>query len=76
MSLDFHVNQTAEVFDLAIDRLENAIRELQRMKGFMIERQDLTYAAEAITVIVNLPQSCRTDLFATRPLRALSNREN
>lgn len=70
VNMTHHIQQTAEVFDGAISRLESSIRELTRLKENMVNRNDLSYVSEAINEIANIPQACRLDLFATRPLRA------
>lgn len=69
-NITYHVQQTSEVFDSAISRLESSILELNRLKEQMISQNDLTYVSQAVNEISNIPQACRLDLFVTRPLRA------
>jgi hypothetical protein len=39
----------------------------------MREKHDLTYAAEALSEILNAVQTARIDLLVTRPIRALEH---
>lgn len=65
------VTSTAEALDAAADNMEHAAKEVRRHAASMRAKSDLTYAAEAISVISQLPSQCRLDLFVTRPLRAI-----
>ena len=65
------VEPTAQIIDQAIVRIQSAVRELEFIAKNMRSREDLTYASEAIGIIVNLPQQLRVDLLVTRPIREL-----
>jgi len=66
------VEPTAQVIDTAAERFRQTADELNRLASRMREKNDLTYAAEAMTTIMNAVQNCRMDLLVTRPIRALS----
>ena len=66
------VEPTAKVIDTAAERFRNAADALNQLASMMREKNDLTYAAEAMTTIMNAVQNCRMDLLVTRPIRALS----
>lgn len=66
------VEPTAQVIDLAAERLRQAADELNRIASSMRARNDLTYSAEALTTIFNAVQNSRVDLLVTRPIIALS----
>lgn len=64
-----NVEPTAEVIDAMAERMRGVSEELKRTASQMRERQDLTYAAEAINSVSNLMNQLRLDLLVTRPLR-------
>lgn len=63
------VEQTARVIDDAAKIMRERAVALERIAANMRSRSDLTYAAEALSEIVNCPASCRVDLLIVRPLR-------
>jgi hypothetical protein len=66
-------DDTKMVFELflnAANRLEEAAADMRRL-GERITDDDLSYATEAVNLLVQLPQQCRCDLFAERPRRAM-----
>ena len=66
------VEPTVKVIDTAAERLMNAADALNQLASMMREKNDLTYATEAMTTIMNAVQNCRMDLLVTRPILALS----
>lgn len=58
---------------LAIDQAANAYRkaadEMQQLAIRMRDKQDISYAADAITIGLSAVQNARFDLLLTRPLR-------
>ena len=66
------VEPTAQVIDTAAERFRQTAEELNRLASRMRERNDLTYASEAMMAIINTMQNCRMDLLVTRPIRALT----
>lgn len=66
------VDETAKVIDGAIKSLGDASRELDLLARKMRERNDLSYASEAVTIIASIPIQVRLDLLVTRPIRELS----
>jgi hypothetical protein len=73
MSKEARAELTAQVIDAAAKLLRDKAAELERIAALMRSGDDLTYAAEALGVIAQLPVQCRVDLLVTRPLRALGN---
>lgn len=71
MTTENRTELTAQIIDEAAKILRDRAAELDRIAERMRSRNDLTYAAEALSVIVQLAMQCRTDLLVTRPLRAL-----
>jgi len=65
------VEPTAQVIDAAADRMCQAAEKLVRIAKNMRDRNDLNYAAEAVSEILNAVQNCDIDLLAVRPIRAL-----
>lgn len=70
-----NVEPTAEIIDLMAMRAEDSAKELRRTAKSMRERNDLTYAAEAISTATNLMNLLRLDLLVTRPIREMQLRE-
>lgn len=63
------IGPTAEVIEKMADLMrENAIY-LDRIAAKMRDRQDISYAAEAIGIVTNSMNNLRLDLLITRPLR-------
>lgn len=69
------VEPTAQTISDAAKRFRHTAYALERVAEKMRERQDLSYAAEAISEILNALQNSRIDLMVTRPIRALENHE-
>ena len=69
--MTINVEPTAEVIDSMADRLELEAESLQRISKNMRERNDLSYAAEAVGLVANLMAQLRLDLLVTRPVREL-----
>lgn len=67
-----NVEPTAEVIDQIAADMEHFAKEVRRMGKHMREREDLTYAAEAINTIRNCFANLRTDLLVTRPMREIN----
>ena len=59
----------AEVMKNMAEQLRRAADELDRTNNTMMERQDITYAGEAMQVIKNCFFNLRLDLLITRPIR-------
>lgn len=64
-----NVEPTAEIIENIARTLRERANEFERLAGKMREKNDLTYAAEAMSEISNLIPSLRIDLLVTRPLR-------
>jgi hypothetical protein len=65
------VEPTALVISAAAVRLRDAADDLDRMAKRMRASQDITYASEAVSTIVNCMATTRLDLLVTRPIRGL-----
>jgi len=65
------VTMTAEAIISIAKTMEDYAQELRRIGKQMIEREDLTYAGEAMQAVKNCYGNLRTDLLVTRPLREL-----
>jgi len=63
------VEPTAQVIEQAAERFRQAAINLDRLATTMREKQDLEYAAEALSVAHNVLQNARLDLLITRPMR-------
>lgn len=70
--MDIDVEPTAQVISEAANRLRQSAVDLDRMALSMRLNKDLSYAAEALMVIMNAVHNARIDLLVTRPIRALS----
>lgn len=68
MSID--VRETAEVLDEMAADFARASRNMERLATQMRERDDMSYAADAMTEVRNTFANLRTDLLVTRPIRA------
>lgn len=66
-----NVEGTAEIIDGAAKVLRDRADALDRVARLMREKNDLSYAAEALSEIVNAPMACRLDLLVLRSHRAL-----
>lgn len=64
-----NVEPTAEVIDTMAKQLRDFADELDRIARSMRDSGDITYAAEAMNNIQNIPMNLRTDLLVTRPIR-------
>ena len=67
MAID--VEPTAQVIDQAAARFRQAAVDLEQLAAKMRAKQDLEYAAEAISTAHNAIQNARLDLLVTRPMR-------
>ena len=65
------VEPTAKTICSASERIRECADHLDGIAKNMREKNDLTYAAEAVTEIVNTFSNLRLDLLVTRPIRAL-----
>ena len=66
---EIDVEPTAEVIDKMARQLRDNADELDRTARSMRDSGDITYAAEAMNCIQNIPMNIRTDLLITRPIR-------
>ena len=64
-----NVEPTVEVIDKMAQTLRDKAIELERLAIQMRNREDITYAAEAISTVSNMMNQLRIDLLVTRPLR-------
>lgn len=64
-----NVESTAEHIEIMADELRARAAELRGVAIRMRETNDLSYAAEALNIIVNSTSALRLDLLVTRPLR-------
>jgi len=67
------VEPTAETIDAAAKRFRQTADALDRIAERMRDRKDLSYAAEAVSEMLNTLQNSRIDLLVTRPIRAFEN---
>lgn len=65
------VEPTVKTILAAAERMHEAGDHLNGIAKNMQEKNDLSYAAEAMTEIVNTMANLRLDLLVTRPIRAL-----
>jgi hypothetical protein len=65
------VEPTANIIDAAAVNLRIAAKNLDSIAARMRERNDLSYASEATSELLNVLQNARMDLLVTRPIRAL-----
>lgn len=70
--MDQNVELTAQVIDQMVVVLRNAERDLQRVAEQMRAKRDLSYAADAACMVMNIPHNLRVDLLVARPVRELS----
>jgi hypothetical protein len=68
MTID--VEPTAETINAAAARFRQCAVTLDNLATQMRERNDLTYASEAMMEMLNALQNSRLDLLVTRPIRA------
>jgi hypothetical protein len=68
---ELNVLPTVESIEEAANNLQRSSNELFRIAKLMQERNDISYAGEAMSVMTNLFNGCRVDLLVTRPIRAL-----
>jgi uncharacterized Fe-S cluster-containing radical SAM superfamily enzyme len=67
------VEPTAETIDAAAKRFRQTADALDRIAKRMRSGKDLSYAAEAVSEMLNALQNSRIDLLVTRPIRAFEN---
>jgi hypothetical protein len=67
-----NVEPTAQIIDSTANELRLSADKLNKISSLMRERNDLSYASEALSEILNTLQNARLDLLITRPIRALS----
>jgi len=65
------VEPTAQIIDVASMRLRQSADNLNRIANHMRSKNDLTYAAEALSEVLDALQNSRLDLLITRPIREL-----
>lgn len=65
------VEPTASAIELAAREMTSSSEVLMRIAAKMRERNDISYASDAMSEILTIPGRCRTDLLVTRPIRAL-----
>lgn len=68
------IEPTAETIDAAAKRFRETADSLDRIAARMREKSDLTYAAEALSEMLNALQNARLDLLVTRPISAFQNK--
>ena len=68
---EINVVPTAAAINEIADTMRMYADELDMIATSMLERNDLTYAAEAMQAVKNCYNNLRTDLLVTRPLREL-----
>ena len=76
MELDMDVEPTAETIDAAAKRFRQTADALDRIAARMRDKNDITYAAEALSEMLNTLQNARLDLLVTRPIRAFQTMPN
>jgi len=69
------VRDTAEAIGEMSSVLFRYSEELRQIRKKLLESNDLTYAAQAVTAVVNCMLNCRLDLLVTRPIRSLRKQE-
>ena len=72
------IEPTAEIIDVAAKRFRQTADTLDRIAAKMRDKNDIAYAAEALSEMLNVLQNARLDLLVVRPIRAfqaLSNAE-
>lgn len=69
------VEPVAKTIDNAARVLADRSAALTRIASSMRSSGDITYAGEALNELSNMMQAVRLDLFATRSIRALQNKE-
>ena len=72
---DIDVTATAEVIEEMANNMEHYAAELRRHATKMRERNEITYAAEAIATVSNAFHNLRLDLLVVRPIREFQRRE-
>jgi hypothetical protein len=65
------VEPTAEAIEQAAAHYDYLAAQLRSIATTMRDRTDLSYAADAVSAIVQSPMQARIDLIASRPVRAL-----
>lgn len=71
MSDQINIEPTAEIIEGMAAELEAKARELRLIAKRARETSDVTYAAEAAAVVMNIMGTLRLDLLIRRPLREL-----
>ena len=66
-----NVKPTAEAIEAMAVNAEYAATRFRRIAQSMIEKDDITYAAEAVSEASNLMSLFRLDLLVTRPLQEI-----
>lgn len=64
-----NVEPTAQVIDQAAETFRRAAAELDGLAAKMRDKQDLSYASEAVNAALNVLRNARLDLLVTRSLR-------
>jgi hypothetical protein len=74
--IEMETKPTVEVMMEMAGRMRDYADNMERVAQKMEEREDLTYASEAIGVIQNLFLNLRIDLLVTRPMREYERKQN
>ena len=69
--IEINVIPTVESIEEAASSLKRSSSELFRIAKLMQEKNDISYAGEAVSVMSNIFNVCRVDLMVTRPIREL-----
>jgi hypothetical protein len=69
------VDPTAAAIDVAANNFRYVADRLESIATKMRERNDITYASEAVSEIVNAISNSRIDLLVTRPIRAFQTKD-
>ncbi len=72
--MTINVEPTAKVIDSMVETLIRTSNDLEKTAVRMREKNDITYASEAIQSISNLMNQLRLDLLISRPLREFGER--
>ena len=71
MASQVNIEPTAQAIDDMATQLEAKANELRALAKCARENNDLSYAAEAAGVVMNIMGTLRLDLLVRRPLREL-----
>lgn len=71
-----NVAPTAAIIKDMARTMNNYAKELERISAKMIERNDMSLAAEAMSAVTNCLSNMRLDLLVTRPIREYERESN